>query len=153
MSLPAVGDPAVAKEPGEEALDLPAAGITSKAAAVLGLRSLAARPVRRDELDPTLFEESRVERIAVISSVANKTIGCVSEKTGVERGFDEFRLMRRSTRNPGGDRKTMAVRDRHDLGPLAAFGLPDGEAPFLAPAKVPSMKASVMSMPPRFSRS
>jgi hypothetical protein len=61
--------------------------------------------------------------------------------------------MRRSTRNPGGDRKTSAVCDCHDLGPLPALGLPDGEAPFLAPAKVPSMKASLMSIPPRSYRS
>jgi hypothetical protein len=57
--------------------------------------------------------------------------------------------MRRSTRDPCGDRKTMAVCDCHDLGPLAALRLPDGGAPFLAPAKVPSMKASLMSMAPR----
>jgi hypothetical protein len=57
--------------------------------------------------------------------------------------------VRRSTGNPCGDRKTMAVCDCHDLGPLPALGLADGGAPFLAPAKVPSMNASLMSMPPR----
>jgi hypothetical protein len=57
--------------------------------------------------------------------------------------------MWRSTCNPDGDRKTSAVCNGHDLGPLATLGFPDGRAPFLAPAKVPSMKASVMSIPPR----
>ena len=149
MPLPAGRDPAVTEEPGEKALDLPASDVSSQRSAVLGLRTLAVRSVRRDELDPSLFAELRVEWIAVISSVANKTIGCVLEKAGIDRGLDEFRLMRRSTRNPGGDRKTSAVCDRHDLCALPPLGLPDGEAPFLAPAKVPSMKASVMSIPPR----
>jgi hypothetical protein len=57
--------------------------------------------------------------------------------------------MWRSTGNPCGDRKTRAVCNCHDLGPLPALGLPDGEAPFLAPAKVPSMNASLISIPPR----
>jgi hypothetical protein len=57
--------------------------------------------------------------------------------------------MRRSTCNPTGDRKTRAVCDCHDLGPLPPLGFADAEPPFLAPAKVPSMKASRMSMPPR----
>jgi hypothetical protein len=61
--------------------------------------------------------------------------------------------MRRSTRDPDGDRKTSAVCNCHDLGPLPALGLPDGRAPFLAPAKVPSMKASVRSSFPRSRKS
>ena len=106
--------------------------------------------MRSDQLDPPLFAKPRVERIAVISSVSNKAIGCVLEKAVVDRLFCERDLMRRSTRNPCGDRKTKAVCNCHDLGPLPALGLPDGEAPFLAPAKVPSMNASLMSIPPRW---
>jgi hypothetical protein len=52
-----------------------------------------------------------------------------------------------------GDRKTSAVCDCHDLGPLAPLGFPDTEPPFLAGTKVPSTKASDRSMPPRLSRS
>jgi hypothetical protein len=61
--------------------------------------------------------------------------------------------MWRSTCDPCGDRKTRAVCNCHDLGPLPTLRLPDARAPFLAPAKVPSMKASVISMPPRSYRS
>ena len=142
-------DAAKILEPGEQALDLPAPAVAPEHAAVLGLGSLAVAAVRCDQLDPPLLPEPRVERITVISSVANKAIGCSSDKTRIEGLFDERDFMRRSTRNPGGDRKTMAVCNCHDLGPLPALGLPDGEAPFLAPAKVPSMKASVRSIPPR----
>jgi hypothetical protein len=61
--------------------------------------------------------------------------------------------MRRSTRDPTGDRKTSAVRDRHDLGAFATLRLSDGSAPFFAGANVPSMKDSVMSILPRSYRS
>ena len=148
VSFPAVRDATVVQEPGEEALDLPAPGVAAKYPAVLGRPPLSLRTMRRNQFDPSLFAKARVERIAVISSVSNKAIGCVLEKASVDRRFDERDLMRRSTRNPGGDRKTMAVCDRHDLCALAALRFPDGRAPFLAHAKVPSMKASVMSIPP-----
>jgi len=61
--------------------------------------------------------------------------------------------MWRSTFNPNGDRKTSAVCNCHDLGPLATLGFPDFGAPFLAPLKEPSMKASLGSIPPRSYRS
>jgi hypothetical protein len=149
VAIPAGRDAAVVEEPGEQPLDLPASPVAAQHPAVLGVRTLAVRAMRRDQLDSSLLAKARVERIAVVSTVSNKTIGCEAEKAGINRRFEELRLMRRSTRNPGGDRKTMAVCDRHDLCALAALGFPDGEAPFLAPAKVPSMKASVMSIPPR----
>jgi hypothetical protein len=53
--------------------------------------------MRGDQVDPALFAKPRVERIAVISSVSNKAIGCVLEKASVDRLFDERDLMRRST--------------------------------------------------------
>jgi hypothetical protein len=61
--------------------------------------------------------------------------------------------MRRSTGNANGDRKTMAVGHRHDFGPFATPSGTDGSAPFLAPLKAASMKASDTSSPPRSRRS
>ena len=61
--------------------------------------------------------------------------------------------MRRSARNAYRDWKTMSVRHCHDLGPLAALRLANKKAPFFAELKVPSMKASLRSMPPRSRRS
>ena len=102
--------------------------------------------MRSDQLNAALLAEPIIERVAVISSVSNKAIGCVFEKAGVDRLFDQRDLMRRSTCNPDGDRKTPSVCDRHDLRALPALGLSDGSAPFFAPAKVPSMNASLRSM-------
>jgi hypothetical protein len=61
--------------------------------------------------------------------------------------------VRRSACNPDGDRKTSAVCNGHDLGPLAALGFSDAAPPFLAPAKEPSMKLSLRSIFPRARRS
>jgi hypothetical protein len=55
----------------------------------------------------------------------------------------------RSACDANGDRKTSAVCNCHDLGPLPALGLSDAAPPFLAPAKVPSMNASLRSIFPR----
>jgi hypothetical protein len=110
---------------------------------------LPVRAIRRDHFDAALFPETLIEAIAVVGLVSDQSIGGHGEEPGVESCIDECDLSWRSTRNPCGDRKTRAVCNRHDLGPLPTLGLSDGRAPFLAPAKVPSMKASVMSIPPR----
>jgi hypothetical protein len=39
-----------------------------------------------------------------------------------------------TTRNPDGDRKTMAVCHCHDLGRFAASSFPNQKTPFFAPA-------------------
>jgi hypothetical protein len=52
-----------------------------------------------------------------------------------------------------GERKTMAVADRHDLAPLTTASRTDGSAPFFAELKLASMKASVRSSLPRSRRS
>ena len=143
-------EPAVVVEPREQSFDFPAPSVSSQRPAVLGCGSLAAPSVRTDHLDPTFAPQPIVERIAVVGSIADEAFGIVGKETSVECVFDESDLMGRSTRDPGGDRKTRAVCNCHDLGPLPTLRLPDGEAPFLAPAKVPSMKASLMSIPPRW---
>jgi hypothetical protein len=61
--------------------------------------------------------------------------------------------MGRSTFNVSGDRKTISVRDRHDLGAFATFCLADSKTPFFAGAKLPSMNASLISIFPRSFRS
>ena len=58
-----------------------------------------------------------------------------------------------TTSNPSGDRKAIAVCHCHDLGRLAASSLSNARSPFLAPAWVPSMYASVRSSFPRVRRS
>jgi len=135
-------------EPCEQTFDLPTTNVTTQWAAVLGL-VLPIRPMGRNQFNLPLVPESFIQGIAFVCLVADQSIGGHAEETRVDGFFNERDLSWRSTRNPGGDRKTRAVCNGHDLGPLAFLGLSDGRAPFLAPEKVPSMNASVMSIRPR----
>jgi hypothetical protein len=51
-----------------------------------------------------------------------------------EEAFDELAFVRQSAFDTNGDRKTMIIGDSDDFRSLAAFGGPDGKAPFFAPA-------------------
>ena len=68
-------------EPGKEALDAPAASVSSKRAAVLGQVDAIA-PMRGDEFD-LAGGEGPVERVAVVGRVANEALRVVGEKAGV----------------------------------------------------------------------
>ena len=75
MSLVAGVDAAVVLQPCEQALDLPAPSVAPEHSPILGPGSLSVLAMRRDHLDLALLLEPRVERVAVISAVANKAIG------------------------------------------------------------------------------
>ena len=135
-------------EPSEQALDLPTTHVAAQRAAVLGL-VLPIRSMGRDQFNLSLVPESLIQGVAFVCLVTDQSIGGHAEEARVDGFLDERDFSWRSTCDPGGDRKTRAVCNGHDLGPLAFLGLSDGRPPFLAPEKVPSMNASVMSMRPR----
>jgi len=135
-------------EPCEQALDLPTPNVAAQRPAVLGL-VFAIGPMGRDQFNLSLVPESLIQGVAFVCFVTDQSIGGHAEEPRVDGFLDERDLSWRSTCDPGGDRKTRAVCNGHDLGPLAFLGFSDGRAPFLAPEKVPSMNASVMSMRPR----
>ena len=152
VALPARDQASVVVKPGKEPLDLPTPFGAPQGTTVL--RDVASIPaVRGDQLDLALPEEPLVQGVAVVGPVADQPANDVGEKRVVESLFDEGDLVRRSTCNANGDWKTDRVCDRHDLGSLAALRLSDGRAPFLAPAKEPSMNASETSISPRSYRS
>jgi hypothetical protein len=62
-------------------------------------------------------------------------------------------LMRRSARNPEGDRKTMAVCDCHELAPFADERSTNAIAPFFAPMKEASINVSSRPSCPRTNKS
>jgi hypothetical protein len=138
-------------QPGKEAFDFPAAFIAAQGTSIL--REVdSVRPMRRDELDATRGERL-IEAITVIRGVPNQPLRIVREKAGVQRLLDELRFVRRGRGDGNGERKTSAVCNGHDLGPLAALRFADMPAFFLALAKEPSMNVSVRSSPPRAWRS
>ena len=153
MIFPAADQAAKVVEPSEEPLDFPAAAVAAQFAAILGTLPAAIVFVGRDEPDAIFLPKALVERIAVVSAVADHSFWFGSCETLLDGGFDEFGFMRRSAGDAAGDRKTMAVCDRHDFSAFSAASRADSSAPFFAELKLASMKVSDRSSLPRARRS
>ena len=121
-----------AHQPREEAFDQPATAVARQLATVLGLLE-AIDVVRGDHVD-ALRGELCVEPIAVVGLVADEPDQASANETLTEGIDDERRFMARTTRDPNRERKTIAVRDCHDLGCGSTSSNPDESAPLLAPA-------------------
>src|SRR5579863_1506563 len=136
-------------EPGKETLDFPAPTVATQFAAVLGIFSTAVVLVGRDEPDAVFLPEALIERIAVVGAVADHPLWFGSRETLRDGRFDRFAFMRRSAGDAAGDRKTMAVCDRHDFAAFSSASRADSSAPFFAELKLASMKVSDRSSLPR----
>jgi len=152
IPLPARDDAAEVMKPGEEAFDLPAPAIATQRSAILGA-SAPVWPMRSNQFDVVLGGEMVIEPIAIVRFVADQSVGECLEETRRKGGVDEGDFMRRSAGHVDGERKTMAVANRHDFAPLTASSRADGGAPFFAELKLASMKASLRSSFPRSRRS
>lgn len=119
-------------QPGEETFDLPAAAVSTELPAILRLAAAAA--IGRDQFDVALRRQPRVEAIRIVRFVADQSDRRFAEELGVEGLLDERDFAGACTCDSNGERKTTAVCDCHDLGPLAFAGGTDAEAPFFAPA-------------------
>lgn|SRR5512143_139085 len=140
-------------KPSEKPFDFPSALVAAKLPTVLGTLSAPAFAVRSNQLNATVIVQPLIKAVAVIGLIANKPIRSIWRKAAVDGRLNQLHLMGRSALNVSGDRKTSSVCDGHDLGALAALGLADSKTPFFAGTKVPSMKASRISIPPRSDRS
>src|SRR5215204_3262961 len=139
-------------KPCEEPLNLPPSPVAPERSAVLRRCFLPVRLVRRDQLDALLFE-FRVERVGVVSLIADQSLRPFSGKNLGESCLDKGDFMRASRRRVDGGRKTSAVCHRHELRTFAPLGLSHSESPFLATMNVASMKHSDKSRSPRSLRS
>ena len=153
MIFPTANQAAEIVEPGEEPLDSPAAAVATQFAAVLRDGSMAIVLVRRDEPNAVFSPQALVERIAVVGAVPDHSFWLGSCEALLDGCFDELRFMRRSAGDAAGDRKTMAVCDRHDFTAFSAASRADSSAPFFAELKLASMKVSDRSSLPRARRS
>ena len=140
--FPAADQSAKIVEPGKEALDFPAPTVATQFAAVLGALAAAVVLVGRDEPDAVLLPQALIERIAVVGAVADHSFWFGSRETLRDGRFDELAFMRRSAGDAAGDRKTMAVCDRHDFTAFSSASRADSSAPFFAELKLASMKVS-----------
>ena len=111
--LPAGDQPAEIVEPCEQPLHLPAPPVAAQRPAVLGL-DLAVGAIRGDQLDPNFGKLLR-ERVAVVGLVPDEAPGDVADEARFEGRADQADFSRRSTGHVDGDRKTMAVRNCHEL--------------------------------------
>jgi hypothetical protein len=153
LIFPAADQAAEVMKPGEKAFDFPATAVPAQLAPVLGALAVAIVLVGRDEPNTVFLPEAVVERIAVVSAVADQASWFGSREALLDGSFDELRFMRRSAGDAAGDRKTMAVCDRHDFAAFSAASRADSTAPFFAELKLASMKVSDRSSLPRARRS
>ena len=140
-------------EPGKQAFNFPSASIATELSSVLGTRLFTILFMRRNQFNVPVFRELLIKLIAVIGLIADDPIGGIFRKAAVDSLLNQLYFMGRSAFNVSGDRKTSSVRDCHDLGALATLCLADSKTPFFAGTKVPSIKASRISIPPRSYRS
>ena len=152
MTLIPHWQPSEVAQPSKQALYFPAAFVTSKLAPILRARFASIASMWRDHFN-ALSRQLFIERVTVIGSVSNQSLGQLRHKTGSQGGFNKGHFMRASTCDAYGDRKTSAVCHCHDLRTFAPLGLSHPKAPFFAITKVPSMKHSWRSRPPRSLRS
>src|SRR4029077_5035369 len=118
--FPANDNTAKIMKPCEQALNFPAPPVTTHYATVL-LRCIAASgTVRSDQLHTEALANLHIQWVTVVSAVADQSLGSFGEKALLGRGSDELCFMRRSAGHVHGERKTMAVADRHDFAAFAA---------------------------------
>ena len=153
MTLISDNQPSEVLQPSEKPFDFPAAFIPPQLPAILSFWLRAVAAMWCNQLNAVLFQKIIIEHVAVIRFVANEFFRLSGNEKAVQCRFRQLHLMRRSTCQAGGDRKTGSVRNCHDPAPFAPFCPADHIAPFLAGTKLPSMNASRMSMPPRSCKS
>src|SRR6201995_374939 len=152
MEVKASCYPAELLQPREQPLYFPSALVTPQRPAVLGSIPLPVRLVRRDHLN-ALTEKLRVERVGVVSLIANQPFRPLGDKTLKESFADKGDFLRRSTLRVVAGWTTSSVCHSHELRPFTPLGLSPPPPPFLATMNVPSMKHSLRSISPRSRRS
>src|ERR1039458_887916 len=120
VTFPAAADPAKVLQPGEQPLNLPSPQVAAQRPPILG--SLSAATVGGNHLDAMFALQPLIQPIAVGGTISDPAFRQGVYVTLAQRVFDQGGLIRRSACNPDGDRKTMAVRDCHDLAPFLPGG-------------------------------
>jgi len=148
----------IVAEPGESAFDLPSAFIASHLATIVVLSLSVVTAIRADQFDSTT-RQKLAKTITVIPFVCDEPLWIFSwpptplagHRYCSESSVDKFHFRRGRRVQVVSQRNTVAVDHHHPLCPLAPAGLADTEPPFLAGAKLPSIKASDQSNCPRWS--
>jgi hypothetical protein len=151
---------AAVAQPRKSAFHLVPTPVATKFSSILRRFLLAICTMRADKLY-TLLSKTFSQWVRIVTTIGNETFGFVFGSTmstsrhsySFERLFDEFDFRRGRRVQVVSQRNTLAVDHHHPLRSLASFGLSDAFAPFLAGAKLPSIKHSLQSSWPRSSSS
>ena len=92
--LPTSDYAAEVMQPGEEALDLPTARVTSQWATILREGFGPQRSMWSDQFDVVVLSQLPVQPVVVVSAVADHALGQRIHKTLLEGDFDELAFMR-----------------------------------------------------------
>jgi hypothetical protein len=155
IMVPADNQPAIIAQPRKRPLYFIATFIASHFTTIIVLLFLIVTAIRTYQFD-TFLSQPFSKRIAVIAFIGDQpkgiSFGTASARTRygniAYRFFEQRDFARGCTVQVVSQRNTLAVDHHHPLRSLAAFGLSDTFAPFLAGAKLPSAKASDQSSCP-----
>jgi hypothetical protein len=139
--LPADHEPTKMMESSEKSFHSPTSAVAAQRTTVL-CRFPALSAMGCDHLDAVTLGQVPIETVTVVGFVADQSRREGVEEAVSEDTFDELAFVRRSAFDTNGERKTVIIGESDDFRSLAAFGGPDREAPFFAPVKEASMKAS-----------
>ncbi len=135
-------------KPGVGSLHDPAPLITAQFVSVFVPPMVVVLAIRDDQFD-SATAQSLAQRVGVVAAIRNHPVGLLpwtafrlGDADLAERRFRKRNFTRRGTFQPNSQRNTFTVCQYHPLRALAALGFTDGEAPFLAGAKLPSRKVS-----------
>jgi hypothetical protein len=137
------------------AFDLPAFVIAPQRAAILQGGAAAPTAMGTDQLDPACGQPL-AKTLRVVRAVTDEPGGTSARATGpgprdLDRAQGFFRegdFRGRSAKESASQRYTRAVCHHHPLCTFTTFGFTHAEPPFLALAKLPSMKtSSQLSLP------
>src|SRR5215469_8561439 len=108
--------------------------------------------MRSNQLDALLCQPA-IKWVRIICPVTNQSLWHIAHKAGADGGRNENDFMMPRRFGIHSQRQTSAVGDSHDFRAFAPLGLAHLIPPFFAATKVPSMKHSDRSNPPRSLRS
>jgi hypothetical protein len=136
-------------DPGDRALDFPAAFVPTQLSSVLSLGFNTLRPVWANQVDAS-FGQTASQRIGVGGLVVNQPHWVLSGASSsaswhrhlVQRSLDQSDFIWCGRGKEHSQRNTLAVCHHHKLRTLSAFRLADACAPFFAGKNVPSAKVS-----------
>ncbi len=150
--------PAEVSQPANRTLDFPAPPVTSQLPSIVKRLSPLLKPIRHNQLDPTL-PQSPPQGITVIRPIRNNALWAhpwsspLSARNPhlLQRGFGQGHLVRRGRRQENSERYTLAIGQYHAFRALATLRFTDCGAPFFAGKKVASIKHSSQRNSPRWS--